>query len=616
MRWNIGRLFSAKSFRAKLVLVSVVCILIPALGTLVVYNYLTRDAVKDQAVQNADQTLKLVEGHVAGELQHMLYLMNYFTVNEEMNYTLRELASQAYERSRASVEQYTAGQLVIKSIDSLTAAGQKSFLTVVLKNGMAFTNYQLDEYDPQLLLGEPWLGGTQGAYGLQSHWVGVLPTVFRLEKSANPFQITVARPLRGYRQEITGYVVVTIMESQIRQYFNELPTKQEIMVLDQNDRIISHSDPVQVGKPFPYLKNALPQPESNIISINGDDFLLSRREITINGWTLVSLTPYKSAVAKINDIFESVFIFQLVSFVFFFLLLLLALRAFTVPLVKLDKVALRVQTGDLAVRSAIRGQDEVGRLGKSFDQMLDRISDMIVEITETQVRKREAELDMLQAQINPHFLFNVLNSIRMKVMGQGDRESADMLSSLSRLLRMTIQEKGLIPLHDEVEIVIDYVKLMNMRQKQKVSLEVDIAVEVFLERVPRFFLQPVIENALIHGLSQREGTIHVRAKADSDCIRLEVQDDGAGMDEQTLAQLRARMTGASSVHERETGKRSFSGIGLPNVYERLRMTFGESFRMVVDSEQGLGTCVTLYLPKNSTPKSDGMSEKEEESLDV
>lgn len=589
--------FAAKSFRAKLMLVSVTCILLPALVTLLVYNYLTRDAVKNQAILNADQTLKLVEGHVSNELEYMLYLMNYFTVNQEATYILRNLASQTYDRGNATYEQYTEGKELLNSISSLTAAGQKSYLSVVLRNGMVFTNYLGYEYNPLLLLEEEWVETAQSSYGLQSYWPGVMPTVFASERNANPYQITAIRPLRGDRQAIYGYVAVTIMESQLHRYFEELPTKQEIMLLDQTDHILSHKDPSLIGQAFPYLTQTNEESSSNIVIIDGTTYLLSERSMSINGWQLVSLTPYRSAVSKINAIFENVFLFQLISFIVFFLLLLIALRAFTQPLVELDRVALRVQRGDLSVRSNIRGQDEVGRLGKSFDLMLDRISDMIAEITRTQARKRKAELDMLQAQINPHFLFNVMNSIRMKVLGQGDRESADMLSSLSKLLRMTIQDTGHIPLHDEVETVIDYMKLMNMRQKQKVSLDVDIDAQLFMERVPRFFLQPIIENAMIHGFSQQEGIIHLSGRLEQGFIKLKITDNGHGMDASTLEELRSRMIGLPPAVALDKGKKGLSGIGLPNVYERLEMTFGEGFRMDIESEAGRGTAVTLYLPK-------------------
>ncbi|RAV05170.1 sensor histidine kinase [Paenibacillus sp. YN15] len=595
MRW-VRSSFAARSFRSKLILASVACILLPALGTMMVYNYLTRDAVKDQAIQNADQTLKLVEGHVSNEFRYMLYLMNYFTVDQDILFLLKNLAAEPYDRNRETEEQFLNGNEVRKSISSLTAAGQQSFVSIVLNNGMAFTNYWGYEYDPRLLLDKPWVKESENTFGLESYWAGVMPTVFSSEKARNPYQITSVRPLRGDRNAIYGYVVVTVMESLIHQYFEGLPTRQEIMLLDREDRILSHTDSGLIGSPFPEMREVLSREGTPILQRGGIAYLVSEKEISIGGWKLVSLTPYKSAVAKINDIFQNVFLFQLVSFILFFLLLLVLLRAFTKPLVKLDKVALRVQQGDLEVRSSIRGQDEVGRLGKSFDQMLDRISDMIREITETQARKRKAELDMLQAQINPHFLFNVMNSIRMKVMRNGDRESADMLSSLSKLLRMTIQDTGNIPLHDEVETAIDYVLLMNMRQKQEVALEVDIAADVLMERVPRFVLQPLIENALIHGLNQMEGTIYLHAKREEGAILIQVRDNGKGMDAAALEGLRRRMLGLHGEAEDRSEKRGFSGIGLANVYERMRMTFGSSFSMEIESEEGAGTCISMYLP--------------------
>jgi two-component system sensor histidine kinase YesM len=262
-------------------------------------------------------------------------------------------------------------------------------------------------------------------------------------------------------------------------------------------------------------------------------------------------------------------------------------------------VAETVQRGNLEVSSNIRGTGEIGYLGESFDPMLDRVKKMIAETTLIETRKRKAELVMLQAQINPHFLFNVLNSIRMTVMRKGDPDSAEMISSLSKLLRMTIsQDKGTIPLHEEIDTVIDYVKLMNMRQKEEVQLQLDVSRDTLLTAVPRFFLQPVIENALIHGLSQRAGTIHISAEDAGNFIIIAVRDDGQGMDEATLEMLRRKLIDAAAREERnkpDGGK--FSSIGLSNVYERMTMTYGESFTMDVSSDSESGTLVTMHIPK-------------------
>lgn len=212
-------------------------------------------------------------------------------------------------------------------------------------------------------------------------------------------------------------------------------------------------------------------------------------------------------------------------------------------------------------------------MGLLFDQMLDRVKEMIAEVSDTQARKRKAELKMLQAQINPHFLFNVLNSIRMKVMKRGDPDSAKMIGSLSMLLRMTIsREEDEIFLHEEIDLVSHYVSLMNLRQKEEAALQLDIDPEAFLLKVPRFFLQPLVENALIHGLSQKPGTISIRAVVEEKFIVLTVEDNGRGMDSSELSSLTRKISlEAESLSGKAEPKGSFSGMGLHNVVERMRI---------------------------------------------
>lgn len=583
-------------------LVTVLCILLPAVVTLFVYNHLTRDAVKEQAVSNANQTLQLIDGRVSNTLQYMTYLINYIQLDPDMNMALKQLNASSYKNDSLTNEQYSTGSEVRNKIDSLTAAGESTYVSIVLRNGMFFTNYPTHEYAPAQLLEEPWVDRANEIYGFNSYWVGALPTQFLSEKGRNPYQLTVVRALRSENAAVYAYVVVSIMESQIHKYFDKLATGQEVMLLDRDNKIISHNDPDRMNTAFVYFNQN--EAGRDIIHRDGTDYLIAQRDLAFNGWKLVSLTPYRTAVSKINSIFQNVFLLQVVSFIVFLLLLMTALQAFTKPLIRLDKVAVQVQGGHLDVRSSVRGIDEIGRLGKSFDTMLDRISQMIDEITLTQTRKRKAELRMLQAQINPHFLFNVLNSIRMKVLGRGDRENAEFISSLSKLLRTTIEDKGNIPLHDEVETVIAYMKLMNMRQKEAVVLEVDIAPNVYLEQVPRFFLQPVIENALIHGLNQQTGTITLQASMDDEFIRIHIQDNGQGMDALQLERLRERLMLAPETEEPEMGKKGFSSIGLANVYERMRLTFGDLFRMEIDSKPGEGTGITMWIPKEREAAAD------------
>jgi two-component system, sensor histidine kinase YesM len=588
-----------RSVRYKLIIASICCILIPAAFTMVIYNSLTQEAVKKQAVSNAQESLLLVNGYVTNLMKNMLNIANYVQLNSDMNTYFKLLVSgNAYRGSNDTYLQFVDKRRINEQLYSIATMGESFNVTVLLTDGSYFTNYSPNDYNPLNFEKEPWFGKLKGLNGVQSYWTGATPTVFPDEKLKNPYQISVVRTLRLDSSGIYGYVIVTVFENQINQIFKHMIDNQEVMILDGSNHILSHKDPAQIGQLLD-LKMIGENKPSDIITTNGNKDLVTQMPLSFTDWHLVSTQPYKMAIVNINSIFSRVFTFQVVSFFLFLLLLIYLLNTFTKPLVKLGKIAAKVQMGNLVVRSSVRGQDEVGRLGHSFDLMLDRVNEMIAEVSVTQARKRKAELAMLQAQINPHFLFNVLNSIRMKVIGRGDPESADMIGSLSKLLRMTImQDKNEISLHEEIELLKDYIKLMNMRQKEEMELIVDVPKEAFLVPVPRFSLQPIIENALIHGFNRSTGKIILSVEMVNEWLILKIQDNGVGMDEAALQELRNKMASGELNTIREHGSDSrFSGIGLLNVLERMKMTFGEKFRMDVQSEQQAGSIITLFIPQ-------------------
>lgn len=594
------------SFRLKLMITSVACILIPTCITLAVSNVVTEEAMKEQAVDNARNTLQLVDGYVSNLLDFMLYVINYIQVDAEINVVLREQAAaddgDADTRYQRFVDEYYT---VIKKLDNLSIAGGEQFLiTILLPNGKSYANYPRDELDPVRWRDEPWFEHLQNLSGFDTYWVGTRPTVFRTLKKNHPYQLSVARPLRNTSTEIYAYVIVTVLEDKVSYIFQQLGDGQEIALADGSGRIHSHTDPAKIGTLIPQDASAA----SGFYRMNGEDYLVVREKLRYADWSLLLLSPYKEAIARVDNINKAVIVILFVSFFTFMLLLIFMIGKFTKPLKRLARLAETVQRGNLQVRSRIRGRDEIGYLGTSFDQMLDRINEMIREITEEQTNKRKAELAMLQAQIHPHFLFNVLNSIRMNILRKGDRENADVISSLSRLLRMAIeQDKEYIRLHEEMELVSHYVRLMNMRRKEKAELLLDIPPEALLERVPRFFLQPVIENAFIHGLKQGGGVIRVGVRLDPERMVIAVKDHGIGMGSEALERLKANIVSPSE-RDKETDKRQgFSGIGLSNVYERLRIIYGESFAMNIDSEPHRGTTVTFLIPRLEVNSADVQS---------
>jgi len=588
-----------KSFRFKVIFISIICLVIPATISLFIYNYLTTDTLKEQALSNANRELSIANEYVEKLLEDMLYITNFIQLDAEMNTILKEKAKSTSDPTLSEYEQFMDENRINKTIENITLVGEKSYVTILLKNGKSYSNYSSWEYDPNLLVHEKWFKQLNDLQGYESIWIGSQPTMIKSEVKNNPYQLSVARTLRDENVKVYGYVIVTIMENKINELFSGLHGHEEMMLLNASNQILSHRDDSRIGENFQYSSQLKEQNSSNIFQISKKDYLIAEHNISFTGWKLVSLVPYKQAVNKINSIFNKVFVVQIVSFALFLFLMAYLLRTITKPIVHLGNVAQSVKQGNLTVRSRIQSRDEVGRLSDSFDHMLDRVNEMIDEITDTQERKRKAELAMLQAQINPHFLFNVLNSIRMKVLVKGDKESANMISSLSKLLRMTIDKnKETITFQEEIQIVLDYINLMNMRQKEEVKVELCVHEEAQSIRIPRFILQPIIENSIIHGLNQSAGTIAVRTEIIESQLVIVIEDDGQGMDHEALVHLRRKLSQTSGIEYRNSeNHKGFSSLGLSNVYERMFITFGKSFQMDIQSKPGEGTKVLLTIQK-------------------
>lgn len=597
---KIHNILSPRSFRFKVIFISIICLLIPATMTLFIYNYLTKDTIREQALSNANRELTLANEYVQKLLEDMMYITNFIQVDAEMNTLLKRKAQNTSNQTREQQYQsFLDDSKINKTIDNITLLGGKSYVTILLKNGKSYTNYSNSEYNPTDLFQEKWFKQLNRTKGYESVWIGSQPTMFKSEKKMNPYQVSVARTLRDENSTIYGYVIVTTMENKISQIFENMSGHEEMVLLDSSNHIISNKEHSKIGKLFRYRDQLKENNYSNIFQISKRNYLIAEHRISFTGWKLVSVIPYKQATNKVNSIFNKVISVQVIFFTIFIVLMTYSLRTITKPISRLGNVADIVQQGNLNIRSRIRTKDEIGKLSESFDSMLDRINEKIREITATEKRKRKAELDMLQAQINPHFLFNVLNSIRMKVLVKGDKESANMISSLSKLLRMTIsKEKETITFHEEIQIVLDFINIMNMRQKEKVNVELSIHEETNSIMIPRFILQPIIENSIIHGLNQSAGTIKVNTEWKENEVIIVVEDDGQGMDDQALSHLNKKLIqSVRSDYQIDKNKKGFSSLGVSNVYERMYMTFGQEFKMEITSKIGKGTQVILSIPK-------------------
>lgn len=596
LNW-LKNMWTPRSFRYKVILISIISLIIPGVLSLFIYNYITKDTVKEQALSNASRELNIASEYVEKLFSDMLYVANFVQLDPKMNTVLKGLAKSEVEKE--SYDQYLLENEINRTIENITLVGEKSYVTILLKNGKYFTNYNIAEFDPRDLFKEKWYEQIEEAVGYESTWIESQPTIFDLEKKNNPYQISIVRTLRDEGVQIYGFVVVTIMENKISEVFKKMDGYDDVMMVSPSGKILSHNDDEKIGTAFNQHSKLMNQNGSEVLTMEDTEYVVTEHSLSFSNWKLVSLVPYEKSISKINGIFQKVFLIQVISFILFLLLLTYSMKTITKPLEYLAKLADKVQAGNLIVRSKIKGKDEIGRLSKSINLMLDHINTKIEEITVTEARKRKAEFAMLQAQINPHFLFNVLNSIRMKVLIKGDKESANMITSLTKLLRITIDKnKEIITFSEEIEILEDFVRIMNMRQNRKVSLEIDVNQNANSFEIPRFILQPIIENSIIHGFNQRDGLIKINARIIDELLIILIEDNGLGMNKEDLEQLKKKTFHDTSKKnpERKQHVKGFSSLGLANVYERLSITFGPAFNMDIKSELGDGTKVILEIP--------------------
>lgn len=264
------------------------------------------------------------------------------------------------------------------------------------------------------------------------------------------------------------------------------------------------------------------------------------------------------------------------------------------PLRELKQKMFRVQLGQFDQSLPAGTKDEIGQLGYSFNRMVEEIQRLVNEVYVIRLREKEAELAALISRMNPHFIYNTLESINMMAVRGGNRDVSDMVTALGTLLRHSIDNYDRkIPLEWELESIRSYVQIQQLRYGSRLRIVFDIAEELGNARIPKLVLQPLVENAIYHGIGDGEGTIWVTAAAVDDQLLLIVRDDGAGMSEERLRELRRLLIAPPSIVI-EPGK----GIALANIAQRIKLLYGDRAELEIDGSLREGTSVTLALPLN------------------
>ena len=306
--------------------------------------------------------------------------------------------------------------------------------------------------------------------------------------------------------------------------------------------------------------------------------------------TLYSLVPPTLLLENQQAIIRSLVTIAVVMLVLFAFISMLVSKGITRPLSRLTNTMRRIQAGETQLRAERLGNDEIGELGLTFNQMLDQVETLLVQEYEMQLSLQKAQHDALRAQINPHFLYNTLNAMSGIAQVRGCEEVSRLCESLSHIFRYSLNMTSFSTVEQELTHLKHYIYVMDIRMHGEVQYRFDVDPDVLPYSIPRLTLQPIVENALQHGVRgvRHEKIVSVAVKLQEEFLSIAIADNGVGMD----AEAFNRRLETSGSAEAEKG----SSIGLINVNTRIRMLYGRHYGIRAESTPGAGTTIRVHLP--------------------
>ena len=321
-------------------------------------------------------------------------------------------------------------------------------------------------------------------------------------------------------------------------------------------------------------------------------------ELSSEGLRIISIFSIDSIMKDANRINKLAMTVIIVSLLLAVLLIYSFSALISNRLLRLSKHITKVGTGNLGVTMEIDGKDEIGQLSRQFNSMVGNVNELMNEVQESNQQKRmleqkqnEIKFKMMASQINPHFLFNALESIRMEAHLKGETEIANVVRLLGKMMRSNLEVgSGKITIQDEIEMVQCYLDIQKFRYEDRLLFELDVDQKAKKIQIPPLIIQPLVENAVIHGMDhkQESTTIRVKATVHVGRIVISVADNGAGITHEKLETIRGFL---SEQDEKEGGR-----IGLRNVHVRLQLSYGPEHGLHIESETGSGTIIEFSIP--------------------
>ncbi|MEK4513811.1 histidine kinase [Paenibacillus sp. FSL H8-0122] len=586
----------------KLIFFYIIVVMIPVLIAGVILTNYFREGALNRAIDQATNNVEKIKSQLYSKLRVPTDISNLLYFDEDLERLVNTHYPSILELTKAYLNYTDLKEYVLRYREI-------SNIRFFIDNPTLVDDMSIAPVTPEIRMRNWYIQAMQNN---QIYWMYIHdkdPYINSPKGTINKLSLVRQVPYPEYSK--SGVLMVQVNQDELNQMLHQEPF--ETIIVDEQGYIVSAKNPQLVGSTvdtFDIGINVQSQSKGVFMTQvkDKDSYVMIDEmipELSVSKLKIISVFETKSILSDANKVS------QLGLFIVIGVLLVALVLVYTISLLtsnrllRLSRQLNQVALGNLNVVSHIDGTDEIGQLSRQFNYMVASINQLITQVIESneknstlEIAQREIKLKMMASQIHPHFLFNALESIRMNAHLRGEKEIANIVRLLGKLMRKNLEVgRERAPIKEEIEMIRSYLEIQKFRYEDRLEYEITFDPAAAEVMIPPLIIQPLVENSVVHGLENKEGTVHVSIAItlrENQEIQVIVMDDGIGMKEGRLSEIMEVITKAE---EEEQGR-----IGLRNVQQRLTLYYGAEHGLNISSREGEGTRITFSIPKGSDLK--------------
>ena len=429
----------------------------------------------------------------------------------------------------------------------------------------------------------------------ENQWMPMQKRNYFVTDSSIPVLTLAKKIINPKNGKTFGVLILNIKETAISDIYRNMGPENiaSDFVVDEKGKIVSSENGQELLKTLSDEKlkifHLYGKDFSKIMSVEGNKMLVTSTSIGYLNWRFVSVIPIRDLLADINKNKVAVIFVSGICLLFALMTATILSNIIVKPIVNLSQKMNEIKDENLDIVCAVESNDEIGKLASGFNMMITRIKDLLNKSVQEQKKLRKYELALIQAQIKPHFLYNSLELIYTLCGMSGAKEAQAAVKSLANFYRIALSKgQEVISLEDEIKNVNDYLNIQRYRYCDVFDYNINIQDEIKKSRILKLTLQPLVENAIYHGLKTKGsfGQLSIEGYLNGQNVDILIKDDGIGMSEEKIEEIFAN----------DKSLNNTKSFGLRSVDERIKLFFGEAYGLTIESESGKGTTITVTIP--------------------